>query len=104
MIKIFRVELSLLAWALLFVAVGFYFMDRSAHAGESNSQPANSQSKITHVETGGEPTVETAREPTVETMVERGAPSSFEIWAVMNKKALDIFHPSESVHGGALFQ
>ena len=54
MMRIFRVELSLLAWALLFVAVGFYLMGRSAHAaevmGKSNPAPTAVKSMITHAD------------------------------------------------------
>lgn len=39
MVKIFRVELSLLAWAMVFAAVGFYLMGRSARAAETVVSP-----------------------------------------------------------------
>jgi len=35
MIKFFRVELSLLVWALTFVAIGFYFIGNSAEAADA---------------------------------------------------------------------
>ena len=46
MVKIFKVELSLLAWAMVFAAVGFYIMGRSANAAEAINSPTEILSRI----------------------------------------------------------